>query len=57
MAAQLTGGRACRATPQKAAAYPFFYIEPGKNKAVIQPYVKNGFPVEQMAPIGERMQM
>ena len=42
-----------RATPHKAAAFPFFYIEPAKNKEVIQPYVKNGFPVEQMAPIGE----
>ena len=44
----------CRATPTKAAAFPFFYIEPKKpgNKEVIQPYVKNGFPVEEMAPIG-----
>ena len=42
----------CRATPPKAAAFPFFYIEPAKNTEVILPYVKNGFPVEQMAPIG-----
>ena len=42
----------CRATPTKAAAFPFFYIEPAKNAEVIQPYITNGFPVDQMAPVG-----
>lgn len=42
----------CRATPHRGAAFPFSYMEPGKNKEVIQPYVTDGFPIDRMAPIG-----
>lgn len=43
----------CRASPLRGAAFPFSYMEPGKNKDVIRPYVTNNFPIEQISPIGK----
>ena len=41
-----------RATPEKAAAYPFSYIEPLKNEALVNRWNVKDVPVSSMAPIG-----
>ncbi|KAK9797809.1 hypothetical protein WJX73_009693 [Symbiochloris irregularis] len=40
------------ATPTKGAAFPFSYMEPGKNQDVLRPYITNGFDIAAIAPIG-----
>jgi hydroxyproline O-arabinosyltransferase len=45
------------ASPTKAAAFPFFYIEPQakENGDIIQKYNDKDVPLEKFAPIGERV--
>lgn len=42
----------CRATPSKAAAYPFSYIQPGQHVALIERFNKKKASITAMAPIG-----
>jgi len=45
----------CRATPAKAAAYPFSYIQPGDHVELIDRFNKKKAAVTDMAHIGQAL--